>query len=533
MLKQLTRRPAIWGLVTLAVVICWHCWPANDTVLFPVTFSDNKMGYVNASGYKVLAGDWDGANPFDENGIAFVHQNMRGWFIDRNGRQVKKIERNAHDESARDDFFRRTFEDNDPLPIPDIKKASAENNVVDDRGITANQLDKRLIYEGSEVFSATWGRLEFGAEDLAVVSDNGGMGYINRFGRIAIPLQWDEARAFSFGLAAVKRKERWGYIDNIGRLVVPLDLWDEARPFDERGYAAVSRRGKWGCIDRRGWLVIPLEWDLAPSFDIDGYAIVESNQKRGVIDRSGNVRVQIQFDWIDAFGPEGMARVRRNGKCGFVDRFGRVTIPLNWDWVDSFDRSGMARVEKNGEFTWIRCETEPIEPLDWETLVVCDKHKRPLPSRSRAWGFVDRSGRISDPANWNSVCKFSNGEERIRLGRVRSPNFLMVKRGHLGVADRAGNIIVQPVWDSVSLVTDGTNESVGIVASRITISFRGTKTICHLYGATGNRLWSSDWFEQWWISSIIVSIALVTVLIDTAWFFICKYKSSRMIEPSQ
>lgn len=58
--------------------------------------------------------------------------------------------------------------------------------------------------------------------------------------------QWEEARPFSQGAAAVKRDGMWGYINESGELVIEVK-WDEAQPFAE-GMAAVRLGDKWGYL---------------------------------------------------------------------------------------------------------------------------------------------------------------------------------------------------------------------------------------------------------------------------------------------
>lgn len=52
------------------------------------------------------------------------------------------------------------------------------------------------------------------------VSQNDKEGYIDRTGKIVIPLKFDGARNFSEGLAAVKVEDKWGFIDETGKVVI-------------------------------------------------------------------------------------------------------------------------------------------------------------------------------------------------------------------------------------------------------------------------------------------------------------------------
>ena len=57
---------------------------------------------------------------------------------------------------------------------------------------------------------------------LAKVSKNDKFGYVNQEGKLIVPLEYDEALAFSEGLAAVKKGNRWGYLDSTGKVIAEL-----------------------------------------------------------------------------------------------------------------------------------------------------------------------------------------------------------------------------------------------------------------------------------------------------------------------
>jgi hypothetical protein len=52
------------------------------------------------------------------------------------------------------------------------------------------------------------------------VQDAGYHGFIDLFGEIVVPLNYENASNFSEGLAAVRVNNKWGYIDALGRIVI-------------------------------------------------------------------------------------------------------------------------------------------------------------------------------------------------------------------------------------------------------------------------------------------------------------------------
>lgn len=82
------------------------------------------------------------------------------------------------------------------------------------------------------------------------------VGYLNTKGEWSIKPQFDEARDFSEGLAAVNQGGKchmggkWGYIDKDGKVLIPFQ-YEFAGQFTN-GHACVEEAGQWKLIDARG-----------------------------------------------------------------------------------------------------------------------------------------------------------------------------------------------------------------------------------------------------------------------------------------
>ncbi len=108
------------------------------------------------------------------------------------------------------------------------------------------------------------------------------MGFINSEGAFAIQPNFESARDFQEGLAAVRMDGQWGFINGAGIPVIPAQF-EQAQSFRE-GLAAVKIDGKWGFINRAGVLTIP------PRFEevriVFGLARDCLQQSTGVLHRS-------------------------------------------------------------------------------------------------------------------------------------------------------------------------------------------------------------------------------------------------------
>lgn len=101
---------------------------------------------------------------------------------------------------------------------------------------------------------------------VRIVSSQDKFGFADASGKTVIEPQFDYAQSFSEGVAAVCiecRKEkadaehsymtggRWGYVNRLGRIIVPIE-YQGVEHFFENGTGRVLINDKWKRVDRRG-----------------------------------------------------------------------------------------------------------------------------------------------------------------------------------------------------------------------------------------------------------------------------------------
>ncbi|WP_017656110.1 WG repeat-containing protein [Fortiea contorta] len=158
---------------------------------------------------------------------------------------------------------------------------------------------------------------------LAVINVNGKYGYIDKTGKIVIPPQFDQAKAFSEGLAAVELRENgisnWGYIDLTGKTIITPQFY-AANNFSE-GLAQIHSSASRGYIDKTGKLIINAnELMIIPGSYISelhsfssGLALVRVGNKFVFIDKNGKWHIKPELPNATSF-QDGIARVNIAGK---------------------------------------------------------------------------------------------------------------------------------------------------------------------------------------------------------------------------
>lgn len=197
------------------------------------------------------------------------------------------------------------------------------------------------------------------SESLVLVEKDGNYGFIDKTGKIAIELQYNDAYAFDYGLATVSKGEKWGMIDKNNKVVIPF-VYDEAPTFDDESVEKpmlihAIKDKKQGMIDKNHKTIIPFNYDYLQFFK-EGFAVVgkivgkdefEHNiLKYGMIDKNNKLVVPFVYDEISNFS-EGLALVGKIVgkdefgddilKFGYINKQGKVVIPIQFDFAESFE----------------------------------------------------------------------------------------------------------------------------------------------------------------------------------------------------
>jgi len=152
------------------------------------------------------------------------------------------------------------------------------------------------------------------------------IGFIDSSGAFVIAPYYDQAQAFSEGLAAARRGSLWGFIDRSGQLVIDV-RFRSASKFSE-GLAAIFENGRWGYIDRAGRFVIPPRFQEAAPYSEGLAAVCCDGENTRYIDSTGQWAFATTLPrGVSNAGPYigGIALVETAAAGpAYIDRTGRV-----------------------------------------------------------------------------------------------------------------------------------------------------------------------------------------------------------------
>ncbi len=294
-------------------------------------------------------------------------------------------------------------------------------------------------------------------EPLFPVEDRGRGGFIDKTGRIAIPLCFDTVGDFSEGLARFERDHKWGYLDTAGKVVIePRFPW--AQEFSE-GLARVQVSGsqlgidaKWGFIDKTGAVVIDERKD--PSYGEhnnigsdsgeaafhDGLALVDVDGKKGYIDKTGKMVIAAQFTYAYPFS-EGLAAATTSASggdgWGHIDKAGRWVVMPKFQWASSFS-GGLAPVNRTRNCGYVDVRgalvLQPkVSPSETDCATVWGDFVNGLArwKFGNKYGFIDSTGRTVIEPKYDLTFHFSEGLAAVMIG------------GKWGYIDTTGKMVIQ------------------------------------------------------------------------------------------
>ncbi len=299
-------------------------------------------------------------------------------------------------------------------------------------------------------------------EGLATIGYNKKCGYINKSGKIVIPLKYDYARDFhedvagvsldgktmfidkqgktvfyispdvdfynnfSEGLAKVSKlfkdtPDLYGFINKKGEMAIPFKNYERIYDF-HNGLARFQQDGKWGFIDKNGNYAIPNIYSEAKDFS-EGLAFVKKNDLWGAIDNTGKVVIPFQYENIlGGSFHNGLAMVTGKGFHYIIDKNNNKTFTMGLANLCSFLGEGLF-----GAYNWLTKEYRILEIASGKEVLKlnnssCDSFHDGLAllndyreedgNRETYHGFIDKKGKVIVPVLFNhnyNLRDFSEG----------------------------------------------------------------------------------------------------------------------------
>ena len=195
---------------------------------------NGKEGYINTKNEWVIPPTYLYAFAFRQ-GVAIV----------KKGRNYMCI--NLKGEAVIQDFDNYVIEPSDNTYIVGVRKEC-----------------KYMVYDLNGNLLDTYNLLRNNWSDDAIfaVKKGGKWGYIDGYGKVIIPLEYEEVGDFSEGLAAVRKDDKWGYINPKNEVVIPIEFTNKEVGYFKNGVAKYYTDSGIGLINLKGEIIAEPKYNI-------------------------------------------------------------------------------------------------------------------------------------------------------------------------------------------------------------------------------------------------------------------------------
>ena len=213
----------------------------DDNIPIVAELNDNNAGYINTKNEWVIPPTYQYAFAFQQ-GVARVKKGRNYMYINLKGEPVIQ----DFDNYVIQNFDNYVIEPSDNTYIVGVRK-ECKYMVYN---LNGNLLD---TYDG---FINNWsGNAIFG------VKKGGKWGYIDGYGKVIVPFEYEEVNNFSEGLASVRKDGKWGYINPKNEIVIPIEFTNKEVGFFKNGGAEYYTDRGAGLINLKGEIIAEPKYD--------------------------------------------------------------------------------------------------------------------------------------------------------------------------------------------------------------------------------------------------------------------------------
>lgn len=193
-------------------------------------------------------------------------------------------------------------------------------------------------------------------------------GYIDTLGNWVISPQFDDAFAFSEGLAVVSKTNNYYYINKEGNKISEL-YTDEIESY-KNGVAIIKKEGKSYLINRTGQIITKGYNDLNELSD--DLFTCRTDQAAGAINIKGETVIPFVYKSLGKF-KKGYSNYEKNDS---LNKFGLISItnqcsPALWDWISAVDTNDIVIVKDKNKFGILHVNEQLLLPTAYDYISHC------------------------------------------------------------------------------------------------------------------------------------------------------------------
>jgi hypothetical protein len=252
--------------------------------------------------------------------------------------------------------------------------------------------------------------------------------YADLKGNLIFQGEFEDAKPFSEGLAAVKMNGKYGFIDKNGEMKIApqyLSVGILSDGFSE-GLASVEfEDGNWGFVDQNGQMAFKVGKSCALGDFHSGYEVfVNSRLKYCITDKSGKKVLNASYDDIEL--KNGVYSLEKGEKYGLYIPSINALIPAKYDSISIWD-DRYASLYSSGKSCVINLETGASITLKNTRTCGCNENIIcAQDTKTDLYGYMDLKGNWLIAPQFQDANVFSEGlacvEQNGLYGYIVNPN---------------------------------------------------------------------------------------------------------------
>jgi len=312
--------------------------------------------------------------------LSFIEKNPKNKFIDLAQDELFAIYRTTNDLAGLDHFVKNFKTSNS---ITEAWKLLYSLSV---KSYNTSELQSFVERYPDFPFKASIHKeIELNAKVLIPIHENDYYGFIDSTGKFVIPPVYEAVMPFKEGLAVTVKNDSAAFINKENDNAFK-SFYEEAYAFTN-GMAPVNVKGEWYFINRQGQKISDAYEEIQELGE--NVYVIKQNKKYGAADAYGNIIIQPQFDKMGDF-KNGMAYYMNNNLYGFVSKEG-VASKAQYQWISDFDENRLAIIKLNNHYGLIDQNDNLILSPVYD-LVIKAKGNIFIVVRNNKYGFYSGMG---------------------------------------------------------------------------------------------------------------------------------------------
>lgn len=311
-------------------------------------------------------------------------------------------------------------------------------------------LQGNILYDWTNSETRYEGLDSFFNEDLEPVENNESKwGFINVYGKIEIPFQFDYARSFHKGLAVVMLNSKWGFINKKGKVVVNIE-YDKIQQNLE-GFHLAEKQDAYWFIDELGQLLNNEGFYYANYFR-GGFAEVQRDESHiGILNKNGKLifefKREFKYDNVDRGQNGEYVTFSINNKVGLINSEGKILFEPTYNTsIQHYINDVFIFGQKDYKLVnHLKVQVFPgeynyIEKLKNNTLRL---RIRDSTGSKDTFGLIDKNLEYIIPLIYQNIDLFDNKTYKVR------------KKNRVGLLNENGEVIFHCQFDDIGYFIDG------------------------------------------------------------------------------